>query len=174
MATSQPEQSNASTQPRLLVERLRQSLLDGAFAPGSVDAPVRGVALAHVGQVEGDDVVRGGLRHALADAQHILHQGGLRRLVDRAMKCLVRRCIEAAALALVGAGCEGMVAGAKRGFEAQADLFAETEAIICREPREAEQQMRQHVLAVKVSMARWYAQRGAFEQSSIAEPGLTS
>jgi GntR family transcriptional regulator, vanillate catabolism transcriptional regulator len=33
------------------------------------------------------------------------------------------------------------------------------EAIICREPREAEQQMRQHVLAVKVSMARWYAQR---------------
>jgi GntR family transcriptional regulator of vanillate catabolism len=42
------------------------------------------------------------------------------------------------------------------------------EAIICREPREAEQQMRQHVLAVKVSMARWFAQR--MSPQSAQEP----
>jgi GntR family transcriptional regulator of vanillate catabolism len=49
------------------------------------------------------------------------------------------------------------------------------EAIICREPREAEQQMRQHVLSVKMSMARWYASHlssanSGAETSAAAEP----
>jgi GntR family transcriptional regulator, vanillate catabolism transcriptional regulator len=44
------------------------------------------------------------------------------------------------------------------------------EAIICREPREAEQQMRQHVLAVKVSMARSYTQRRTSEHTETREP----
>jgi GntR family transcriptional regulator of vanillate catabolism len=48
------------------------------------------------------------------------------------------------------------------------------EAIICREPREAEQQMRQHVLAVKVSMVRWYTQRAASEQETARKSAAAS
>jgi GntR family transcriptional regulator of vanillate catabolism len=41
------------------------------------------------------------------------------------------------------------------------------EAIICREPRQAEHVMRQHILAVKLSMVRWFSQR---ETQAIQAP----
>ena len=48
----------------------------------------------------------------------------------------------------------------RQRFEGHRQIY---EAIICGEAREAEQLMRQHVLAVKLSLARWYSHLGRSE-----------
>ena len=244
MPTSRPGQPSAPVQPRLLVERLRQSLLDGAFAPGSrlnevhlaralavSRTPLRsalqtlaGEGLLHYTPNRGFTVPEQSL-NAIIDAYEMraLAEGLAARLAaERGLSEEVRLRLEAALRAgdhALASGTDererrGLYAAANEAFHgtiheaAQSALVKDVlricqrvpqtsshnivafdlsdmrerhaahrriyEAIICREPREAEQQMRQHVLAVKVSMARWYAQRGAFEQSSIVESSATT
>ncbi len=45
------------------------------------------------------------------------------------------------------------------------------EAIICREPREAENQMMQHILSVKISMVRAFARQRGTESDGAQETG---
>lgn len=229
MASPSPRPSPSSTQSRLLAEQLRESLLDGVFAPGtrlnevhlartlSVSrTPLRaalqtlaGEGLLHHTPNRGFTVPEQSLS-AMIDAYEMraLAEGLAARLAaERGMTDAVRLRLEAA----LAAGDKALAPETddrdRRGLYAEAnEAFHETiheaaqsvlindvlricqrvpqtaahnivafdlvdmrerhaahrriyEAIICREPREAEQQMRQHVLAVKVSMARWYTQR---------------
>jgi GntR family transcriptional regulator, vanillate catabolism transcriptional regulator len=229
MAINASTPRSISTQSRLLAERLRQSLLDGAFAAGSrlnevhlartlsvSRTPLRaalqtlaGEGLLHHTPNRGFTVPEQSLS-AIIDAfeMRALTEGLAARLAaERGITEDVRHRLEAA----LAAGDESLspetddgerrarYAEANEAFHgaiheaAQSSLIRDVlrmcqrvpqasahnivafdiadmkqrhaahrriyEAIICREPREAEQQMRQHVLAVKVSMARWYAQR---------------
>jgi GntR family transcriptional regulator, vanillate catabolism transcriptional regulator len=237
-ASSEPR--STSTQSRLLAERLRQSLLDGAFPPGtrlnevhlartlSVSrTPLRaalqtlaGEGLLHHTPNRGFTVPEESLT-AMIDAfeMRALAEGLAARLAaERGITESMRLRLEAA----LAAGDKALApdtddrerrtlyAEANEAFHgtiheaAQSTLVKDVlricqrvpqtsshnivafdladirerhaahrrvyEAIICREPREAERQMRQHVLAVKVSMARWYTQRRASEQTEVREP----
>lgn len=224
-----PEQRSASTQSRLLAERLRQSLLDGAFAAGSrlnevhlartllvSRTPLRaalqtlaGEGLLHHTPNRGFTVPEQSLT-AMVDAYEMraLAEGlAARFAAERGLSDEMRLRMEAALVAGEKALADDTAEDERRGFYAEANeafhgviheaaqsqLVADVlricqrvphtsahnivafdlddvrqrhaahrkiyEAIICREPREAEQLMRQHVLAVKLSMARWFSLR---------------
>lgn len=224
-----PDQRSASTQSRLLAERLRQSLLDGAFAAGSrlnevhlartllvSRTPLRaalqtlaGEGLLHHTPNRGFTVPEQSLT-AMVDAYEMraLAEGlAARFAAERGLSEPMRQRMEAALLAGDTALADDTDEGERRALYAEANeafhgviheaaqsqLVADVlricqrvphtsarnivafdledvrqrhgahrkiyEAIICREPREAEQLMRQHVLAVKLSMARWFSQR---------------
>ncbi|MBR1218967.1 GntR family transcriptional regulator [Bradyrhizobium sp. U87765 SZCCT0131] len=222
---------SASTQSRLLAERLRQALLDGAFPAGSrlnevhlartlevSRTPLRaalqtlaGEGLLHHTPNRGFTVPEQSLS-AIVDAYEMraLAEGLAARLAaERGLSDALRQRMEDAladgdrALAPETAddARRGLYAEANAAFHAviheaaQSQLVRDVlricqrvpqtsahnivafdlddvrqrhaahrqiyEAIICREPREAERLMRQHVLAVKLSMARWFGQQRA-------------
>jgi GntR family transcriptional regulator, vanillate catabolism transcriptional regulator len=223
-----PDQRSASTQSRLLAERLRQSLLDGAFAAGSrlnevhlartlmvSRTPLRaalqtlaGEGLLHHIPNRGFTVPARSLT-AMIDAYEMRALGeGLaaRFAAERGLSEEMRLRMEVALTAGDKALADDTEESARRALYAEANetfhgiiheaaqsqLVVDVlricqrvphtsarnivafeladvrrrhaghrkiyEAIICREPREAEQMMRQHVLAVKLSVARWFSQ----------------
>ena len=228
-AAADPPRS-AATQSRLLAERLRQSLLDGAFEPGSrlnevhlartlsvSRTPLRaalqtlaGEGLLHHVPNRGFTVPEQSLSTVIdAYEMRALAEGlAARFAAERGLTDAQRLRVEASLVAGDKALADDTEESARRALYAEAnDAFhgviheaAQSvlvkdvlricqrvpqtsarnivafdladvrqrhaahrqiyEAIICREPREAEQLMRQHVLSVKVSMARWFSQRG--------------
>lgn len=221
------EPGMASTQSRLLAERLRQSVLDGGFAPGTrlnevhlarslsvsrtplraalqtlagegllqhtpnrgftvpalslstiidayeMRALAEGLAARFAAERGITDALRLQLEAALAEGEISLApdtaDGERRRLYAEANEAFHGAIQEAAQSGLVKDVlriCQRVpqtsahnivafeLADMRERHAAHQRIY---EAIICREPREAEQQMRQHVLSVKMSMARWYA-----------------
>lgn len=242
------DRSITSTQSRLLAERLRQSVLDGAFVPGArlnevhlaralsvsrtplraalqtlagegllhhtpnrgfsvpalslstiidayeMRALAEGLAARFAAERGVTDVTRLRLESALADGERSLApdtaDSERRRLYAEANETFHGAIQEAAQSGLVKDVlriCQRIpqtsahnivafeLANMRERHAAHQRIY---EAIICREPREAEQQMRQHVLSVKMSMARWYASHqssvGAAVNETAGQPQETN